>query len=230
MGKPIGRELVLVLWFNNNAGRCNPLRRMNTTKKILAVVAILLFIATGVMLQRALRVNQRRWVVLEQPIRLDEGFSFSNSFTVDIPTTYYLGVECKKTVPSDTLNATLYQALAVEFSLSNGATNVAHGDSSKIIGGAGANDFVSVEFAKFEATPGVTYTLDFHVLHSLPQLASTCPLVKVSVHPSVFKNAAVNASVSIFEAYGLAFVGLLCALSALGSILFRRHNDKTRNS
>ena len=204
---------------------------MRTANKILGILALVLFVGAGLAWERSQRIiHQYRWIVLEEPIRLEDGFSISHPFTVDVATKYWIEVECRKTVPFETLDHALNKNLAVEFAVSSGRDRIAFGDSSEDIG-AGYTDYsISRSITTFDAAPGVSYVLAFRVMASLPELALTRPVVKVCIDHLVFKNAFVTASLSAYLAVALAVIGLVCALVFLGSLLFRRRNDKSRNS
>ncbi len=196
---------------------------MRTKSKITGIVAVLLFIGAGVAWQRSQHfLRMYRWVVLEQSIRLEDGFSTSHPFTVDVAAKYWVEIECRKTVPFDTLDQTLTKKLAAEYAITSGTERIASGDTAEELGMGYTNDYISRHVATFDATPGVPYNLALRITAGLPELASTRPSVKVSVEPIVFKNAFVSASLLTYLALGLALVGLLCIVPVAWTLLFRR--------
>jgi hypothetical protein len=61
---------------------------MKTSTKVFTVISLLLFVVAGLLCHRALRDERRAKPVLEQAISFEEGFSFTNIFTVP-ETSYY---------------------------------------------------------------------------------------------------------------------------------------------
>lgn len=204
---------------------------MRTTDKTLSIIAVILFVGAGAAWQRSQHLLPRhREIVLEQPIRLEDGFSITHPFTVDVAARYWVEVECQKTVPFDTLEQTLSTKLAAEYAVTSGTHSIASGDTSEELGMGYTTDYISRHVATFDATPGIPYNLAFRITAGPPELASTRPTVKVSVEPFIFKSAFVSASLLAYLALGLALVGLLCIVPVAGSVLFRHANDNTRNA
>jgi hypothetical protein len=204
---------------------------MRTTNKIIGIIAVILFVGAGVAWQRSQHfIHQYRWIVLEQPIHLQDGFSISHPFTVDVAAKYWIDVECRKTVPFDILDHTLTKKLAAEFAVASGAERIASGDTSQELSMGYTAASISRHIATFEAVPAVSYNLTLRVTTSLPEIASTSPTVKVSVEPLVFKSAFVVASLWAYLALGLAFIGVLCLIPVAWTFLFQRSNHKTRNT
>src|SRR6266446_4370162 len=113
---------------------------MRNTNKILGIVALLLFVGAGLAWQRSQRIiHQYRWTVLEEAVRLEDGFSISQSFTVDVAAKYWIEVECRRTVPYETLNHALMKKLAVEVTVASGSNLIAFGDSSEDEGSTGTD-------------------------------------------------------------------------------------------
>ncbi len=204
---------------------------MRTTDKTISIIAVILFVGAGVAWQRSQHfLHLYRWIVLEQPIRLEDGFSIAHPFTVDVAAKYRVDVECHKTVPFDTLDQTLSKKLAAEYAVTSGTDRVAIGDTSEELGMSYSAEDISRHVATFDATPGIPYNLALRITAGLPELASTRPTAKVSVDPIVFKNAFMSASLLAYLALGLALVGLVCIVPVAWNLLFRRTNDNTRNA
>lgn len=204
---------------------------MKTMDKSLCIIAVIMFIGAGVAWQRSRHfLHQFRWIVLEQPIRLEDGFSIEHPFTVDVAANYWVKVECHKTVPLDTLDKTLSNKLEAEYAVTSGTDRIAIGDTSKKLGMSYTNDCISRYVATFDATPGIPYNLTLRITTGLPELAATRPTVKVSVDSLVFKSAFVSASLLAYLALGLALVGMLCIIPVAWNLLFRRTNDNTRKA
>jgi len=132
-------------------------------------------------------VRRHRWGVLKEPIRIEEGFALTRSFTVDVPCEYIIEVECKKEVPVETLEAILKSELAVSYSVDEDGRALVEGDSAVWHGTSYRQRSISRHLAPFSARPGHTYRLNLRVTRSLPQLAATSPIVKVWRHTDGFE-------------------------------------------
>ncbi len=204
---------------------------MKTTKKMIAGVAVLLFVGAGVAWHRSQQIiRQYRWIALEQPIQLEEGFSSSHAFTVDVPARYWVQVECRKTVPFETLDQTLRKKLAAEFVVTSGAEPITFGDTSRELGMLYTAQSISRHIGTFEAAPGIQYNLGLRITAGLPEIASTQPTVKVSVEPIAFKKAFMSASLAAYIALGFALFGLLCIVLLAWAFLFQRADNNTLNA
>jgi hypothetical protein len=207
---------------------------MSTTNKIIgtiAVIGIILLGGAAVAWHRSQHlIPQYRLIVLDQPIRLEDGFSISHPFTVDVAAKYWVEVECRKTVPFDTLNQTLSKKLVAEYAITSGTERIAFGGTPKAPGMGYTNDHISCYLGTFDATPGVPYNLELHITADLPELASTGPAVKVSVDPLVFKEdvASAHSARAIGDLFALG--GGICFLWIVFTLLFRRVNDILHNA
>lgn len=182
---------------------------MKRTGKALGILAAVSFVGAGLAWQQSQRFAHRhRWVVLEEPIRLEDGFSVSHPFSVDVAAKYWVEVECRKTVPFDTIDNALTKRLAAAVTVTRTAEQIASCDTAEVLSMTYTADSISRHVATFNAVPNVTYTLLFIVKASLPEVAATSPAIKVAVEPEVFKEAFVYASLLAYLALGLAFVGL----------------------
>jgi len=195
---------------------------MQTADKITSIVAIILLLGAAVAWQRSQHIiHQYRWVVLEQPILLEDGFSISRPFTVDITAKYWVQIQCSKTVPFATLDHALTKKLAAEFAVTSGTDRIAFGKASQE-GMSYSADDISRNIATFDAVPGTSYNLMLRIAAGLPEIASTHPTVKISVSPIVFKGAYFSASLWAHLALGLAILGLLFFARAAWAFLSRR--------
>src|SRR5947209_4180212 len=149
---------------------------MRSTNKTNCIVAVILLIGAAVAWQRSQHfMHLYRWVVLEQPIRFEDGFSTSHQFTVDVAGKYWVEVECQKTVPFHTLDDALNKRLAMECAVSSGTERIAFGDTSKDLGMSGMADSISRRITSFDAVPSVPYNLASRTTVALPEIASTHP-------------------------------------------------------
>jgi hypothetical protein len=204
---------------------------MTTLGKIFTIMAIPFFIGAGLAwhhyLQLAHTINGGRWDanVLETPIRLEQGVSVSQPFTVNIATRYWLDIECQKAISSNAIDAALSKELAVEFNIASNAVIVVSGDSLQSSNTNYANNFIVRRISEFQAYPDTRYDLVLHVIHSVPILASMRSNVKISINPHAIKNLYVGISVSEYKAIGLALLGFYFSFppfSHLASLLRTR--------
>ena len=199
---------------------------MKTSNKILGIVALLLFIGAGLAWQHSLEIiHQYRWIVLEEPIHLEDGFTLTHPFTVDVAAKYWIEVECHRTVSFDIINQALTKELKAECLVTQGTTTVVMGDSAHAFGSSGSTNAISIILVRFDAHPHVAYNLTLHIKGTLTSLASTRPEVKISVEGFVYKEAYVRAVLYAYSSLGLAIVGAVCVLMLMIKMLaghFRR--------
>lgn len=72
---------------------------MTTAKKIAVGIGVLFLIGSLPAWIRSEQILRKRGTVFQAPIQLEEGFSIAGSFTVDMPTEYWIEVECRKPLP-----------------------------------------------------------------------------------------------------------------------------------
>jgi len=171
------------------------------------------------------KLREHRWTVLEGTIHIESGFLLEDSFTVDVPADYFVEIECSKTIEFERLDSLLTDQLAVSYSVTEDGKPLASGDSAGYRGAAYAQDYISRQVGKFPCAPGHTYHLTLRVTQTLPELASTDPVAKVSVAPIVFKSAFVTASLAAYLAIGLGIAGIICMMPPLCSMVFRRRPE-----
>lgn len=193
---------------------------MNLLAKIfVAVVAFSCFIGAAMewhgYLQGGHTINESRRIVLEIPIRLEQDFSISQSFTVDVAATYWLDIECQKTNSPETLNAILANELAVEVIITNDASIFIHEDSFQSNGVVNSDDHIERHISIFKALPSVHYNLVLHVIRSSPVLAKSQSVMKISIGPRALENLYMGTSISAYKAVGWALLGLLCSFLLL---------------
>jgi hypothetical protein len=199
---------------------------MTTAQKLRLSVGCIFFISALTAWFLALHsIHKYRWTVLEQPVSIEEGFVLEHSFTVDTAADYYVEIECRKTIPFETLNSLLTDHLLISYSVTENGNQIADGDSRTQQGGAYAQDYITRAIGKLHAEPGHAYKLTLRVAHTLPELAVTSPVAKVSVTPLVYKDAAVWAGLTFYLSVGLAIVAVICILPVFYSLLVRRDNN-----
>jgi len=190
--------------------------------KITGVIAALLFIAAGLAFHHSRRLmTEHRWIVLQEPITFEKGFSLSHAFTMDLAANYWIEVECRKTIPFETLEKTLDKELAAEFIVTDALGPVASGESSRW-NAAGFTDYsISRRLGGFEGAPNHSYTLSLHISASLPGLASTHPVVKIVIDTLPYKHAYLTSTLFAILGIVLSVIASVCLLSILIQTWFR---------
>ena len=143
---------------------------------------------------------------------------------MDVPADYFVEIECSQTLQFETLDSLLTKQLAVSYSLTEDGCPLASGDSATYHGASYSQDYISRIIGRFSCAPGHTYNLTLRVTQTVPELAATTPVAKVSVTPIVFKNAFVTASLAVYLAIGLGIVGITCIVPPLYAMVFRRRS------
>lgn len=204
---------------------------MRRNIKIIGYVAVLLFIAAGIAWQSSLIIQRQRSIVLDQPIRLEEGYSTSHPFTVDVAAKYQIDITCRrKPVPFGTLDQALNKKLMAEYLVSKGTERIAFGDTTKWSSSGYANEYISRTIGIFDASPGLVYTLTLRIKTGLPELASTQPSVRISLEDRRFEEAFLGAALLAYLALGLALIGSLFVVPVALALLCRRTKDDNRNA
>src|ERR1017187_1469003 len=157
---------------------------MKTSTKVCTAIAFLLFVFAGhawwgVKSTRRL-ADLLDTPALEMPIRFDEGFSFTSSFTVAIATNYEIEAAFQR-ISSGRIVEEASRELPIKFTITCNGANVAHGDSPEFLGGSGSEMEDTRTLAYFKAEPGKNYDLSFRVVSALPAVAATKPVVRVHV-------------------------------------------------
>ena len=155
---------------------------------------------------------------------MEDGFTSTHPFTVDVAAKYWIEIECHRTVPYQVIDEALSKELKAKCSVTQGVETVAAGDSAHPFGSSGS-DVISTILVRFDALPHTTYNLTLHIDETLKSLASTRPEVKISVEGIVYKEAYVHAIFYVYSSLGLGIVGAVCVLVLMIKMLaghFRR--------
>lgn len=198
---------------------------MKPWKQVLRIIGYGFFTVAALVFAFVLFISCHRWTVLERPVRVEEGSSFSQTFTVDRTETYEIGIQCQKTVPFDTLKDTLMQDLDATFSVHEGQTLVDDNSFPDQWGASFARDYIFKGFGKFEAKPWHTYRVDVRFNRSLPVLASTHPVALVQVEPIHKSGAAVATIIYTLLALILALPGTILVQPYYNAIRRQRRLD-----
>jgi len=193
--------------------------RMKTSVKVCAAISVLLFVVAGLVWWCA---QYQRHIfqlcvtpTLEMPIRFEEGFSFTSSFTTALTTTYDVEVVCRRTNPHENAFYGVGDKLPINFSLLRDGVTVAQGDSpDHRLGGGGSVVEDTWVLAIFKGQPGMSYQLSFRAVGALPSLAATKPVVWVRVPPYKSTGIGEGLFTLIILTCGVAVLGVLFALPA----------------
>ena len=205
---------------------------MKTSVKVCTVIALLLFIVAGLGWWRA--QETRRFArllaspVFEMPIRFEDGFSFTSSFTVAFATNYQVVVAFQRT-NSDAI-AEISHEIPIKFTITCNGTSVAQGDSPGMLGGGSSAVEDHRTLASFNAELGKTYNISFHAVSTLSSLADTKPAVRVRVPLAALKGLMIRALELTWLAIGLAVAGAVFALPACIFFLRRRVGPEIRSA
>ena len=200
---------------------------MSTKQRKFAVAALLLFTSAALAWLEAGKIlHAHRLVVVDHPIRLEAGLSFTYPFTVDVAANYQIELTCARSVPAAVLDQALSKGLLADYAVSTGNDRVADGDTSQVVMPRnGASDTVSRFVGKFAAQPGHRYLLRIQFSRSLPVLAATQPTVQVSLDPAVAGPVYARAQFASLLALLFAALGLGCLPLAFARSFFRRRAD-----
>lgn len=136
-----------------------------------------------------------RSTVLESPIRFKDGFSFTNDFTVGKATKYDLALRFRKHTelrpgppPDD---------FTVEFKITDGTSIIAQGNNDTFYQRYESwhprhpallqRDYTTRFLCTFDAEPRKLYHLFLLVVRATPALASTSPVVIVTLNQGILK-------------------------------------------
>ena len=162
-----------------------------------AVIAVLLFVAAGFGWHTGWVQEHLRKPVLEKPIRFEEGFSLTASFSVPYTHLYWVEVVCPITTPSQrplVQEVVSYgnplRPLPIQFTIiCNGIPVmpvVTEGDSthSHPKEYRGSELFESCLMTGFNFEPGKRYDFSFHITGAKPLLDATKPIVRINAYGS----------------------------------------------
>ena len=178
----------------------------------LRVIGFSLYAIAALAFGYVLFISCHRFTVLERPVHVDDGYSFSQTFSVDRTEKYALGIKCQKTIPFEPLNDALVHDLVATFSLYDGETLVDDNRVSRRAGGAWAKDYIFRSFGSFEAKPFHTYRVDVRFTKSLPVLEPTHPVAIIQIVPWDASDAYIAADILTILALLLVLVGTILRL------------------
>jgi len=189
---------------------------MKTSTMVFTVMALLSLVAAGLIWLLALRNKQMATPVVEMPINFEEGFSFTNSFTVNFEGYYLVQVVCPRTTPvrfhGEDVFSALKNQLPVHVTIICGGKVVAEGDSP-IRDGSFSNKEDTRRLAMFEGEPSKNYELSFRTEGAVPALDATKPTLRIRLTQRVTIGNILLHLCTPSLASGIGVLGLLFALS-----------------
>ena len=191
-----------------------------------AVIAVLLFVAAGFGWHTGWVQEHLRKPVLEKPIRFEEGFSLTASFSVPYTHLYWVEVVCPRTNQSEgplmnEVGGYLLRQLPIQFTITCNGIPVTEGYSTNSHPKAyrGSELFESCLMTGFNFEPGKRYDFSFHITGAKPLLDATKPIVRINAYGS-------DSDISIFSdtvpALFLAGIGLLFAIRPCWILICKR--------
>jgi hypothetical protein len=148
-----------------------------------AFMALLFFVVAGWSWHRWWVQKHMRKPVLEMPIRFEEGFSFTSSFSVRYANYYWVEVVCPRANSSrsqlDKVFGDLSRELPIKFTITCNGVTVAEGDSrvEKTRVGSAAEDTRMI--TNFKGESGQRYDVYFRTIGALPALDATKPTLRI---------------------------------------------------
>jgi hypothetical protein len=152
---------------------------------VAAVVAVSLLLAGG-----STCGLFHRPTVLEDPVRFEKGFSFSQSFTVDVPANYDLALRLNKHWKIDAKHPFANDDFVAQFEIRSEGQIVVQGANSAVERTYGhtpallQRDYTTYILSTFTAQPAKKYQLYFRITEAAPYLASIETVVMVICDPS----------------------------------------------
>jgi len=154
---------------------------------LVAVVAVPLLLAGGS------TCGFYRRTVLADPVRFEKGFSFSRSFTVDVPAKYDLTLRLHK-IPTkpDAWHPVPNDDFLAQFEILAEGQIVVQGTNSAIERNHGVSfvqrGYTTYVLGTFTADPAKKYQLRFRIYDAASYLASTQPILMVIFDPFQLKH------------------------------------------
>ncbi|HEY2328726.1 MAG TPA: hypothetical protein VGI63_02805 [Verrucomicrobiae bacterium] len=215
---------------------------MKTSTKAFAVIALLLFVMAGLLYHRALRDERRAKPALEQAISFEEGFSFTNTFTVPETSDCFVELVFPRDHSStsreydvkyrNAIGAAMEKLANIKFIITcDGAVVAKGGGDTPPICGGGSYAEQTADMARFTAEPGKNYEISFRTISSLPILDTTKPFLRISVpfwaaDPFDFRYWLIPIS----WARDVAILGLIFAISPCSFLVQKIIQKKSRAS
>ena len=194
-----------------------------------AVIAVLLFVAAGFGWHTGWVQEHLRKPVLEKPIRFEEGFSLTATFSVPYEHNYWVEVVCPRAASSSSQSEEVLDSLSaqlpVKFTITCDGVTVAKGDSTKKDDGANSASEDTRIMAGFQGEPGKHYELSFHTVGANPALNATKPSLRISSLSWTGSNLLNWVFSDTKPALFVAGIGLLFAIWPCWILICKRRPD-----
>ena len=192
---------------------------------VFALIAFLLFVAAGFAWRCGWVQEHLRRPVLQKPIRFEDGFSMTSSFSVPYEYYYWVEIVCPRTDSTRPQLHDVFSALStqlpIQFTITCDGVTVAEGDSpgekSRVASAAEDTRII----ANFKGEPGKSYDLSFRTIGANPVLDATQPTVRIGSLCWADSNLFHMVFSDTRPALIIAAVGLLFAISPCSFIARR---------
>ena len=185
---------------------------MNTVRRFRRISGCVSLVGSSAAAIVALHLVGHSWTVLESPVYIEEGTSFSGTFMVPILARYEIDIECSRNLPFHTLQSILERQLEVTYSLTTTEGILATGRCVEPAEMEYTDKAIARVVTTFAAVPGKQYRLQLHWSSALPELAKAKPYAKVIVNTWTLTDAVQAAFAYMLLAVLLAVGGVLCSL------------------
>jgi hypothetical protein len=204
---------------------------MQVSTVVFTLIAFSLFVAAGFAWRYGWVQEHLRRPVLQKPIRFEDGFSMTSSFSVLYEHYYWVEIVCPRTDSTRPRLHDVFSALStqlpVQFTITCDGVTVAEGDSpgEKTRGASAAEDTRII--TNFKGEPGKSYDLSFHTIGANPALDETKPSLRISSLGWADSNLFHMVFSDTRPALIIAAVGLLFAISPCRFITRRLFRHET---
>jgi hypothetical protein len=198
---------------------------MQASTVAFSFIAFLLFVAAGFAWHCGWVQEHLRRPVLQKPIRFEDGFSLTSSFSVLYEHYYWVEIVCPRIDSNRSQLHDVFSALStqlpIQFTITCDGATVAEGDSpgEKTRGASAAEDTRLI--TSFKGEPGKSYDLSFRTIGANPVLNATQPTVRISSLCWADSNLCHMVFSDTRPALIIAAVGLLFAISPCSFIAQR---------
>ena len=197
---------------------------MSFSTVVFTVLAMFSFVVAGLVWQLALRNERMLTPAFDKPVRYDEGFSFTNTFTVAFTGVYWVEVVCPKTNLSG-LHIELPTHIPVSQTVACDGKILAEGVSPNPDTGF-YEEKVAYHTVTFSGESGKNYQVSFQNDKPIPALGETKPrlVIRLSQRVSV-GNILLHCCTPSF-ACAISVLGLLFAISPCSFLVHRAFQRK----
>ncbi len=190
---------------------------ISRSTKILIVLA-LLPLGLGVALDRymAHRFYSINTCPVRKRIEVTDGFELTQTFTVDYASDYEVGIRCKRALSEDRLDGILESKLNLTYSVFEDNVLLVRVDSTDSPDSmAYDEDAITRLLGDFPASPGKEYRIEILVRSSIPELASTDPVLLVVIDAitwtHLYFHQATPFALGRLASVGIGLLFLFCA-------------------